>query len=176
MDIIFDIDGTLADATHRLHFIKAPNMPAHDPSEEWRPNWDMFLSDEMVAKDKPIGPVWRILDRYTSDYRGHIDNRPGFDRILFITGRKESSREMTREWLNAHAKVHCTRPNAVDDAPLFMRSENDRRPSHMVKRDILHMARQHGYDPLLVFEDRADDTRMWREEGLICCQVAEGNY
>ena len=33
-----------------------------------------------------------------------------------------------------------------------------------------------GYDPRLVFEDRKEDTAMWRDEGLLCCQVAEGDY
>lgn len=28
----------------------------------------------------------------------------------------------------------------------------------------------------VVFEDRNDDTAMWRRNGLLCCQVADGNY
>ena len=62
MDVVFDIDGTLADARHRLHFIKAPDMQSHDPSENWRPDWDSFLSEEQVMQDVPIGKArtwWR---------------------------------------------------------------------------------------------------------------------
>jgi hypothetical protein len=60
--------------------------------------------------------------------------------------------------------------------PIFMRLIGDRRPSHVVKREGLLQARAEGFDPKLVFEDRKDDADMWRAEGLLCCQVAEGDY
>lgn len=66
MDIIFDIDGTLADATHRLHFITNPNPPTsifdvhkHPERFQFEKDWDSFLADDQVAKDDAIGPMWR---------------------------------------------------------------------------------------------------------------------
>ena len=58
----------------------------------------------------------------------------------------------------------------------FSLEPNDGRKSPAVKREGLIEALKDGYDPMLVFEDRKEDTAMWRAEGLLCCQVAEGNY
>lgn len=168
MDVVFDIDGTLADASHRLHFIKDPKFWISGKTGFGVPNWDAFLSDDLVAKDEPIRQIWRILNLL------HLDDA----RILFITGRKESSRSMTVYWLLESASSYAFNYWFATgcEFDLYMRSENDRRPSHQTKRDALHRARADGYNPTLVFEDRADDAKMWREEGLLCCQVAEGNY
>lgn len=174
MDVIFDIDGTLANAEHRLHFIK--DMSYWKPggvTRDLKPDWDSFLADEQVAKDAPIGPIWRMLDLITCNT---FQLKPGHERVIFVTGRKEDTRDMTREWLNRYANSHTTKPWAVEAAPLYMRSNGDRRPSHEVKRDLLKQVREDGYDPRLCFEDRKDDTAMWRSEGILCCQVAEGNY
>jgi phosphoglycolate phosphatase-like HAD superfamily hydrolase len=167
MDVIFDIDGTLADATHRLHHI------VEDPNQIYehvfKKNWDRFLSDELVAQDAYIEPMWKLL--------AQLDKSAWS--ILFITGRPEAQRDVTWTWL----KDGLTRHRAFRDqrfldwnTRLYMRDDGDRRPSHKVKRDSLRHARNDGFDPKLVFEDRKDDTAMWRSEGLICCQVAEGNY
>lgn len=174
MDVIFDIDGTLADATHRLHFIIPPlDQPEH---ASFKKDWDSFLSDEQVFKDAPIKPVWRMLDLIISSNRPGIDLRPGHDRILFITGRPQETYEMTREWLVMHAKSLTCRPELVAQAPIYMRQDGDKRPSHIVKREGLERAWLDLYDPQLVFEDRMDDAAMWREAGLICAQVAYGDY
>lgn len=83
---------------------------------------------------------------------------------------------MTKFWLVRMAKAYCYRPIIVAQAPLYMRKAQDRRPSHVIKGELLEQAREEGYDPQLVFEDRKDDTAMWRAKGILCCQVAEGNY
>jgi phosphoglycolate phosphatase-like HAD superfamily hydrolase len=44
--VIFDLDGTLADLTHRLHYVKNGNR-----------NWDKFF--EECDKDLPIPEAWR---------------------------------------------------------------------------------------------------------------------
>ena len=161
MDIAFDIDGTLANAAHRIHFINDPDKVK---------DWENFLSDEQVAQDTPIEQTWDVMDALLSS--GH--------RVLFITGRKESQRTLTHEWLtNTRCPVRGSAAMQLllsRKVPLFMRAEGDRRASHVVKRELLHQARAEGFDPTLVFEDRKDDTAMWRDEGLMCCQVAEGNY
>lgn len=172
MDVIFDIDGTLANAEHRLHHIKDPAYWRGVPP---RPDWDTFLSDELVALDTAIPQTWKLLEYIIESF----DNR-----VLFITGRKESSRKMTTSWLldqdcpirfPAASRIQLLGwPNPVPT--LYMRKNGDRRPSSTVKRELLNQARADGYNPTLVFEDRADDTAMWRSEGLLCCQVAEGNY
>lgn len=189
MDVIFDIDGTLADATHRLHWIKdtayfvTRRVKVRDPDEQaqhglWRdqvvPNWEMFLDEDLVFQDSPIPESWAIMWGLLKSAH----------RVIFITGRNEETRISTEAWLaddrcpirKQSASYLRVQAMPKRELPIYMRSKNDRRPSHEVKRDLLKQARADGYDPKMVFEDRIDDTRMWREEGLRCFQVAEGNY
>ena len=48
MTYIFDIDGTLADCSHRLHYISGENK-----------DWDTFYKE--CVNDKPIMDVVEIL-------------------------------------------------------------------------------------------------------------------
>lgn len=174
MDIIFDIDGTLADASHRLHFI---NDTAYWKSRDGKPpspDWESFLASDLVSKDEIIRPIWTLMDSLLASDHG----------VLFITGRRESERAMTEEWLS---RVNCDVRRMTSSRirsqnwpkltlPLYMRQNGDRRPSDVVKREGLQRARADGFVPELVFEDRNADTAMWRSEGLICCQVADGDY
>jgi len=168
MDVVFDIDGTLANASHRLHHIKDTRffIPSALGLRDLKPNWEKFLSPEMVMKDTAITTVWAVLEAM------HIQDH----RILFITGRNLTTYSDTYNWLKQMARLNA--PQWYFDAKinLFMRDKDDRSPSEVSKRKSLHRARELDFDPKLVFEDRATDTAMWRDEGLICCQVAEGKY
>ena len=171
VDIIFDIDGTLANAAHRLHFIKDPKFWIDEGMGGERPDWGSFLSDEQVAGDTPIPETWHILPPMLA-----LGNR-----VMFITGRPERQRYTTWKWLmNATCDVRRTAAVHMIAKPehyMLMRADGDRRPSYVVKRELLHEAQsRYNFDPKMVFEDRKDDTAMWRDEGLLCLQVAEGSY
>jgi len=75
---IFDIDGTLADLTHRLHFIQQKPV-----------DWDAFF--KACPGDAPIQDVIDVA--ITLD----INNI-----IIFSTGRSEAVCEETRYWLGKH--------------------------------------------------------------------------
>lgn len=162
MDIVFDIDGTLANAEHRLPYITNPNEPK---------NWDAFFDG--VVDDAPIPEAWAVLNALVDSHH----------RIIFITGRPERLRTKTYNWLvsfdddsrfeAAHYWASC--PSSRKPA-LYMRADGDRRPSAEVKRDLLNKARLDNCHPKIAFEDRADDAKMWREEGLMCFQVNEGDF
>lgn len=77
--IICDIDGTIADISHRLHHIQ------HDPK-----NWDAF--HEECGNDKPIYPIIQIV---------HQMYKAGYE-ILMCTGRPMRNLEKTRAWLDFH--------------------------------------------------------------------------
>lgn len=147
--------------------------PPDKPMSPPRPDWESFLSDEQVAKDAPMPATWRILESL-------LKNRD--NRIIFITGRSDKTWEMTTNWLLdwrcpiRGASSRLLRPTPGSLPVIYMRKEGDRRESHIVKRELLQKARADGYDPKLVFEDRRAEARMWRDEGLLCCQVAEGDY
>lgn len=172
MDVIFDIDGTLADATHRLHLIKDPAFWVHlKEGKPLTPDWVSFLSDEQVAKDTPIPQTWFTM----------LSLLVQGARVLFITGRNENSRSMTTRWLlepgcEVRGPAVDVLESSHDPIMVYMRSHSDRRTSDEVKQELLNQARYDGFDPKMVFEDREDDTVMWRRNGLLCCQVAEGKY
>ena len=73
---IFDIDGTLANCDHRLHYVK--NKPK---------NWDAFYSECM--SDHVIWPVAEMLELFR---KNHL--------IYIVTGRPERNRDLTELWLN----------------------------------------------------------------------------
>ena len=73
---IFDIDGTLANCDHRLHYVK--NKPK---------NWDAFYSECM--SDHVIWPVAEMLELFRKNYL-----------IYIVTGRPERNRDLTELWLN----------------------------------------------------------------------------
>lgn len=156
MDIVFDIDGTIADASHRLPYITNP---------EEAKNWDAFF--DAMHEDTQIEPMVQLLNDMI--FRGY--------RIIFSTGRPESSREKTCNWIMKQS--YWAKQKMLENSGevfVMMRAEDDRRPSAEIKRDHLKEMRLHGYSPVIAFEDRSEDVKMWREEGLICCQVAEGNF
>lgn len=145
MDIIVDIDGTLADCAHRLHHIqKQPK------------DWDAFFAG--CADDRPIMPILSLV----TCLRAH----PGHT-LIFCTGRPERNRLATVDWMRRHL---------LPWKHLYMRADDDRRDDDTLKREMLGRIRADGFDPVLAIEDRKRVVDMWRAEGLICAQVAAGEF
>ncbi len=149
MSVIFDIDGTIADCSHRLHFIDGLIQK----------DWDSFFEDERMMRDVPVAPMLDLLTVLWEDQD-----------VYFLTGRPEHTRLTTAKWIGVNAGIH------VPPKELLMRPEGDRRRSSLIKNDHLAALREDGIFPTIAFEDRADDAQMYRANGLICCQVAEGAY
>ena len=59
---------------------------------------------------------------------------------------------------------------------LFMRQSGDNRPDDIVKNEIFETKIAPFYHVLYVVDDRNKVVRMWREKGLVCAQVAEGDF
>lgn len=152
---IFDIDGVLADCSHRLHFIQ------QEPKD-----WKGFY--ENSDKDAVIQPNKETLRLLSNSLNG-LPTRG----ILFVTGRTEAYRELTTNWLKE--KVWGCFGNFSDDM-LFMRKNGDFRPDWEVKKEIYENEIKCQYEILGIFEDRARVVQMWRSLGLTCYQVCEGNY
>ena len=146
--IIFDIDGTIANLDHRLHFIK------QKPKD-----WPSFKS--LAYLDTPIEPLVYVAKAL--HYCGSMD---GTD-IVFCAGRNLDSFDVTSDWIEQHL--------GIKKATLFMRAKDDYRDDAIVKRELLKEIRK-VWNPILVFDDRQRVVDMWRSEGLICCQVAQGDF
>jgi phosphoglycolate phosphatase-like HAD superfamily hydrolase len=155
---IFDIDGTLADCSQRLHFIEPADNATftYDGKLEFNPDWDSFYKD--CVNDKPILPVVELAHTLKDAY----------ETLIFVTGRPEKYMEETVNWLCD--KLDC---NSVI---LMMRKNGDHRPDYIVKKEIYeeYIKPYHHIDG--VFEDRKQCVDMWRSLGLTCYQVADGSY
>ena len=84
MKFIFDIDGTIADCSQRLHFI-----------QQEKPDWDSFYKD--CVNDKPIPTTLEVLcalQKYGA-------------KIIFVTGRPEKYMDETLMWLCNQLTTNC---------------------------------------------------------------------
>ena len=146
---IFDLDGTLCDAT-----------PRYKKYIEGQDNWDEFYVH--CDEDDAHFDVCEIVDALYE---------AGFD-ILFVTGRRESAREATLKWLN-----EAFGPNVAKSEHLFMRSAKDGFCADYASK--CRNYREYIKDKWTirgVFEDRDQCVRAWRDLGLRCYQVADGCY
>lgn len=114
-------------------------------------DWDAFF--EGISDDTVVGPIADILDMYAFDETA----------VLLCSGRPERCRGKTVEWLSR---------NDVEYTKLYMRPNDDRRPDHIVKSQILDGILADGYEPIFVIDDRPSVVQMWRARGLTCLQCA----
>jgi FMN phosphatase YigB (HAD superfamily) len=78
--VVFDLDGTLADNQHRVHYL-----------HETPKNWDAFFAAQ--ADDKPRQDVVRVSRLFSTG--------TGIE-IFILTGRPETYRSQTEGWLRHH--------------------------------------------------------------------------
>ena len=145
--VIVDIDGTIADVSKRVHYLSG------DSSEK---DWDAFYG--ACDTDTPIGPVLNLVKKLNF-----------YHRIVFCTGRRETEREKTMEWLKKHYFE-------IDTDDLLMRKNGDFRHDVFVKPELLAKAKISLDDIAFVLEDRNSMVNHWRKMGLTYLQVAEGDF
>ena len=151
--IVFDIDGVLADCSHRLHYIQGENK-----------DYDKFYSKEELWKDKPIKAGMNILDAL---HRFEVmrDNprlTEFYGEVIFITGRNEICKDITYNWLYNNILERGTVYNK-----LYMRPKNDYRPAHEVKKDLIE--KHIGFENILfAFDDDNKVNEMYEKRGVTC--------
>lgn len=88
-------------------------------------------------------------------------------KIIFVSGREDKYREPTEKFLsNAN----------IQDYLLYMRETNDVRKDSIVKEEIYNNKIKDNYFIDFVLDDRLQVVKKWRELGLWCFQVDEGNF
>lgn len=182
MDIVVDIDGTLADIAHRRHYVAS--KPKNWKAFERAMHLDGLNADvawvvrSMWLNDQPRDG-WRNEDGYK--VRDLLD-RP---RIILASGRGEQSRGVTKKWLNQNfifPELPDDSEDVYTDYPLFtyhrlyMRAKGDNRSDVIVKEEILTAMRLDGFNPTIAVDDRDGVVEMWRRNGLRCLQVAPGDF
>lgn len=88
--------------------------------------------------------------------------------IVFMSGRDESCRELTTNWLKLNY--------APTNIELYMRPRNNYEKDSIVKRRLFDENIKDKYYVEVVFDDRNSVVKAWREMGLKCLQVQEGDF
>jgi len=148
MIYLFDIDGTLADISHRLHFIQK------EPAD-----WNSFY--QAAGSDSPLWDTITVARALSGQ------------RLIMVTGRTESIREITVSWLRKYR---------IPFESIYMRKDGDHREDNVVKSELLDQilaANPQTSDSnkiAAVFEDRQQVVDMFRARGLRVYQVAPGKF
>lgn len=93
-----------------------------------------------------------------------------YNKIIFLSGRDESGREAAEKWLSTHVEI------PREHWELKLRKKHDYRPDDVLKKEIYEKQIEPYYDVKLVLEDRDKVVKMWRDLGLLCCQVYYGKF
>lgn len=148
--IICDIDGTLANLDHRLHFVSGRS--AGEQYDKVDKDWKSFLAT--VGNDGVFPCVRNIV---MAARLSHM--------MLLVSGRATVIGHETAEWLK--------RKNIQYDH-LFMRHADDFRPDHEVKEDILLALFDAGLQReqiKLVIDDRDSICDLWKRYELPLIKV-----
>ena len=145
--VIFDLDGTLALIDKRRALATKDNGKF---------DWDVFFNPDNINLDLPNQPVINMANML---------HKQGF-RIFILSGRSDVTHQATVNWLN---------DNGVWWDHLVMRPQNQLYlPDNDLKQGWLDTI---GKDNVaMVFDDRNQVVDMWRQNGLTCFQVADGNF
>lgn len=144
--VVVDIDGTIAKVGDRLKYL-----------QQEKKDWDSFY--EHCDEDEPMRDMCRLVsDLYKLGYK-----------IVFCTGRRNSVRSKTQEWLFWNVI-------AVNEKDILMRKDRDWRHDTEVKPELLAKAGITPDDVYFILEDRDSMVAKWRELGYRCLQVNDGNF
>lgn len=146
--IICDLDGTLCNIEHRLHFVRTTGV---------KKDWHNFFAH--MKDDTPYDWCAELLRAFYHDWK--------YD-IVFCSGRPSTYREITENWLAIHAV------NLHDE--LIMRARDDSRPDYIVKQLLLDFEIRTRYIPLFVLDDRSSVVEMWRKNNIVCLQCNDGDF
>jgi hypothetical protein len=144
--VIVDLDGTLANAEHRMFY------------RDGKLDWKRFEDPMLILDDKPhhiVADVVRLLRQKWA--------------IVYVSGRKDTCYNTTVQWLTAQDLW-------LHPFMLLMRKAEDNRHDFEVKQDILNELIASGYEPVLSLDDRNSVVKMWRDNNIPCFQVAPGDF
>ncbi len=153
MNLILDVDGTLADASHRSHFVDGEVK-----------DWDSFLQPHLVIQDTVIEGARRGYDYLTKLT----------DSVFFLTGRNESLRDATAQWLKTHFDVNCNAYN------LIMRPIDDNSVPSVFKENALLETIENriflngnNQSAIMAIDDDPYMMRIYRDLGYIALHAPE---
>lgn len=126
MVVVFDLDGTLADDSHRLHYIEDSQGAAL-----LHPDWRFYY--KALSEDTPRWPIVKLMHGIVPAYMEC--------RAEIWTGRSEQYRERTEAWLYKHK---------IRYSALRMRADWDKSSNVQVKALMYERA---AVKPKLIVDD-----------------------
>ena len=105
--------------------------------------------------DIPNIPVVEFIKGY--EYNTYNDVH-----IIFMSGREDSARELTKEWL---------RDNDIMYTHLFMRKTGDIRPDTVIKKELYEEYVKDKYNILFCIKDRSCMVRLWKKLNIFVFNV-----
>jgi len=143
--IVMDIDGTVADLTHRLDYVRSKPK-----------NWKAF--DAGIPNDTRIEPTFEVFQCL----------KAAGNTIIFTSGRSDRTREETMKWLQDNNLWNYT-------SKLYMRKEGDFRNDSIVKDGIIDdIVDDYGQLPNMWFDDRPRVVKAVRARGIFVFDVYQG--
>lgn len=142
--ILCDLDGTLADCQHRIHYL------GQTPK-----NWAAFFAE--CGNDDPI--------QHVIDFVNSI-NRNKYE-VWITSGRSDEAFEQTISWLDKHGVMY---------ERLFMRKAGDHTDDGILKPSWITDGTIPRDRVAFALDDRDRVVKAWRDLGIPCFQVAEGDF
>ena len=112
-----------------------------------------------MENDKPNLNVINIVKMFKSQ---NIE-------VIFFSGREgnEEVLSKTNKWIKDNVNI---------EYKLFTRKNKDQRKDSVVKYELYLEHIKDKFNVVSVFDDRDQVVKMWREIGLLCCQVYYGDF
>lgn len=154
----------------RMHnqFLRKVETPVFDPN---LPTVVIYDLDGTAALFGDANPYDRdfLSDKPNEAVRTVLLSLQASTTYAFIafSGRNGKYEEVTRTWLGRHG---------FPLNELYMRADGDTRKDSIVKREFYDAHIRGKYNVALVLDDRNQVVEVWRELGLTCFQVAEGDF
>jgi len=149
--VIFDLDGTLADVSHRRRF-------KDDGSFDWK----YFNDPENIKNDTPNKP---IIDLYN-----HFRLGEKYKSVV-LSGRMKDHFDITVDWFRKHVDAYMLISHTI-----IMREIGDYREDYIIKKEMLDNLLSKGHEIAFAIDDRDQIVELWRSLGITCLQCAKGNF
>lgn len=151
--VVCDIDGTVANVDHRLHYVKGEE-------KDWKGFFSEMADDELIEST-----VYKLIEYKKQGYP-----------TIFVSARPEEYRKVTENWLLDKLFLYRSKnnfKNPIKIAGLIMRETGDRRDDTETKSDIYEKYLKN-LNIETVIDDRPKVVRMWESKGLNVINVGSG--
>lgn len=162
--VICDLDGTLCNIDHRLHYVKRPQtidvlgifdvVPLDRIPPKFKPNWKDFFKE--IPNDVPNKWCLELVEQMSEKYP-----------VVFASGRPDDHFRQTKDWLEKYG---------LSVSHLYMRCRGDHRADFIAKEIILDFEILTRFTPLFFVDDRKQVVDLWRRRGFVVLHCAEGDF